>query len=115
MYREQVAVLREAAGRTRHRLRVDTVDAFEGREEDVVVISLVRSNPHGDLGFLRLPNRLNVAVSRARRLVAVVGDSTTLAKDPLFETLIEAARQAGGLVPAAELERVVPARERSPL
>jgi hypothetical protein len=103
MYKDQAERLREALPPTDRRLQVGTVDAFEGREEDAVVISLVRSNERGEIGFLRLPNRLNVAVSRARRWVAVVGDRSTLAQDPLFAGLIEAAARDGGVVPAAGL------------
>ncbi|HEY6378263.1 MAG TPA: DEAD/DEAH box helicase family protein, partial [Candidatus Dormibacteraeota bacterium] len=70
MYAEQVERLRQALGRRKFKrsVKIDTVDSFEGREEDLVVISLVRSNERGRIGFLRVPNRLNVAISRAKRL-----------------------------------------------
>jgi superfamily I DNA and/or RNA helicase len=68
-----------------HRLRVGTVDAFQGREFDVVVVSLVRSNSRGDprhrFGFTLTPNRLNVAMSRAKRLLVVAGDWQTFGVD----------------------------------
>ena len=54
-------------------LEIDTVDAFEGREKDIIVLSLVRANRRRDIGFLRLEQRLNVAVSRSRRLIVIVG------------------------------------------
>lgn len=55
-----------------------TVDAFQGKQADVILLSMVRSNPGKELGFLNSPNRLNVALSRARRLLVIVGDGETL-------------------------------------
>jgi hypothetical protein len=78
-------------------VEVETVDAFEGREKDAIVISLVRSNPGRRLGFLELEQRLNVAISRARRLLVIVGDSATLshgAPGRIFEHV----RARGGVV-----------------
>jgi hypothetical protein len=107
MYAEQVERLRQALGRRKFKrsVKIDTVDSFEGREEDLVVISLVRSNERGRIGFLRVPNRLNVAVSRARRLVACIGDAATLrsGEESMYGVLVEAAREAGGYVPASEV------------
>jgi hypothetical protein len=107
MYAEQVERLRQALGRRKFKrsVKIDTVDSFEGREEDLVVISLVRSNERGRIGFLRVPNRLNVAVSRARRLVACIGDAATLrsGEESMYGVLVEAARESGGYVPAAEV------------
>jgi hypothetical protein len=81
------------------------VDSFEGREEDLVVISLVRSNERGRIGFLRVPNRLNVAISRARRLVVCVGDAATLraGEETMYGRLVEAAKACGGYLMATEL------------
>src|SRR2546423_9677800 len=59
-------------------LEIDTVDAFEGREKDIIVLSLVRANRRRDIGFLRLEQRLNVAGSRSRRLIILGGDTSTL-------------------------------------
>ncbi|HEV7678411.1 MAG TPA: AAA domain-containing protein [Candidatus Dormibacteraeota bacterium] len=107
MYAEQVERLRQALGRRKFKrpVKIDTVDSFEGREEDLVVISLVRSNERGRIGFLRVPNRLNVAISRAKRLVACIGDSATLraGEESMYGELVEAARSTGGWVSAAEL------------
>ena len=100
MYAEQVERLRQALGRRKFKrsVKIDTVDSFEGREEDIVVISLVRSNERGRIGFLRVPNRLNVAISRAKRLVACIGDSATLrsGEESMYGELVEAARSTGG-------------------
>ena len=115
MYAEQVERLRQALGRRRFKrsVKIDTVDSFEGREEDIVVISLVRSNERGRIGFLRVPNRLNVAISRAKRLVACIGDSATLraGEESMYGVLVEAARSTGGWLSAGEL--VTPTK-RSP-
>lgn len=71
----------------------------------MVVISLVRSNERGRIGFLRVPNRLNVAISRARRLVVCVGDAATLraGEETMYGRLVEAARACGGYLMATEL------------
>ncbi len=107
MYAEQVERLRYSLGRRRFKrnIKIDTVDSFEGREEDIVVISLVRSNERGRIGFLRVPNRLNVAISRARRMVVCIGDSATLrsGEESMYGVLVEAARAAGGWMSASEL------------
>ncbi|MFN2451555.1 MAG: DEAD/DEAH box helicase [Candidatus Dormibacteria bacterium] len=107
MYAEQVERLRQALGRRRFKrpVKIDTVDSFEGREEDIVVISLVRSNERGRIGFLRVPNRLNVAISRAKRLVACIGDSATLrhGEESMYGELVEAARRSGGWLSAMEI------------
>jgi hypothetical protein len=70
-----------------------------------VVISLVRSNERGRIGFLRVPNRLNVAISRAKRLVACIGDSATLRSgdESMYGMLVEASRSTGGWLSALEL------------
>ncbi|HVB14364.1 MAG TPA: AAA domain-containing protein [Candidatus Dormibacteraeota bacterium] len=107
MYADQVDRLRQALSRRhfRRQVRIDTVDSFEGREEDMVVISLVRSNERGRIGFLRVPNRLNVAISRAKRLVVCVGDAATLraGEETMYGRLVEAARGCGGYLMATEL------------
>jgi flagellar biosynthesis GTPase FlhF len=59
-------------------IEISTVDAFQGRDRDIVLYSAVRSNRQGNLGFLRDWRRLNVALSRARELLVIVGDSATL-------------------------------------
>src|SRR3984893_12430393 len=116
MYAEQVERLRQALGRRRFKrtVKIDTVDSFEGREEDIVVISLVRSNERGRIGFLRVPNRLNVAISRAKRMVACIGDSATLRSgdESMYGMLVEASRCTGGWLTAQEL--VSPPGHRRP-
>lgn len=69
-------------------VEVDTVDGFQGREKTVVVISLVRSNHEGQIGFLEDVRRMNVALTRARRKLIVIGDSATIAAHPFYERLV---------------------------
>jgi len=93
-YRGQVALLQTALEGTG--VEVDTVDAFQGREAEVVLVSCVRSNPEGRLGFLTDLRRMNVALSRARRHLFLVGDSATLGRHPFYASLVERAQAEGG-------------------
>lgn len=68
---------------------MSTVDGFQGREKEVIILSLVRSNEERELGFVTDFRRLNVAVTRARRLLVVVGDSETFEKNELVYSLIK--------------------------
>ncbi|HEY0981099.1 AAA domain-containing protein [Schlesneria sp.] len=70
-------------------VEVDTVDGFQGREKEAVVISLVRSNLKGEIGFLNDTRRMNVALTRARRKLIVFGDSATLANHEFYLRLLE--------------------------
>jgi DNA polymerase III delta prime subunit len=76
---------------------IESVDAFEGRESDGVILSLVRSNERAAIGFLNDPNRVNVAISRAKKLLVIVGDSKTVigGAPELFGPLFEHAKQEG--------------------
>jgi len=77
-------------------LEVDTVDAFQGREAEAVLVSCVRSNAEGRLGFLTDLRRMNVALTRAKVHAFVVGDSATLGGHPFYGRLIERAQSLGG-------------------
>jgi predicted DNA helicase len=70
-------------------LEIDSVDGFQGREKEAVVISLVRSNRESEIGFLADTRRMNVALTRARRKLIVVGDSATLGGHPFYAALLE--------------------------
>src|SRR4030095_10103306 len=83
-------------------LEIDTVDAFEGREKDIILVSLVRSNRRRDIGFLRLMQRINVALSRARTMLIVVGDTSTL-RGSYFDRIVRYIRANGMLVPGPRL------------
>jgi len=76
-------------------LEIDTVDGFQGREKEAVVVSLVRSNAAGELGFVADIRRVNVALTRARKKLIVVGDSATIARHPFHEGFVRYAESAG--------------------
>jgi len=76
-------------------LEIDTVDGFQGREKEAVVVSLVRSNREGELGFVADIRRINVALTRARKKLIVVGDSATIARHPFHEGFVEYAERCG--------------------
>ncbi len=70
-------------------LRISTIDSFQGQEEENVIISLVRSNNEGQIGFLKDYRRMNVAMTRAKEKLIIIGDSSTLAKDPYYAAFID--------------------------
>jgi superfamily I DNA and/or RNA helicase len=70
-------------------MEIGSVDSFQGREKEAVIISLVRSNERGEVGFLADKRRLNVALTRARRLLIVIGDSATLSQNDFYKDFIE--------------------------
>lgn len=85
-YAAQVRWLRQNS--EYEQVEIDTVDGFQGREKEAIVISLVRSNSIGEIGFLADARRMNVALTRARRKLIIVGDSATLACDEFFQRLL---------------------------
>ena len=92
-YRAQVQLLRRLLMKReyfkpfRRMISVNTVDGFQGQERDVIVISLVRSNYEGQIGFLRDLRRMNVAITRARMKVIILGDRQTLTRHPFYRQL----------------------------
>ncbi len=76
-------------------LEVVSIDGFQGREREVIVLDLVRSNPDGDLGFLRDTRRMNVALTRARSLLLVVADSATLGGNRYFAGFLDHVERCG--------------------
>ncbi|KAA0153849.1 hypothetical protein FNF29_02838 [Cafeteria roenbergensis] len=84
-------------------IEVSTVDGFQGREKELVVISTVRSNNMGTVGFLSDARRLNVALTRGKRGVVVVGDAETLAVDPWWASWVHFAKSNGLVIPEATL------------
>jgi hypothetical protein len=90
-------------------LEVDTVDGFQGREKDAVVVSLVRGNDTGEVGFLADVRRMNVALTRARVKLVVVGDGATVSRHPFYAAFLEHAQRAGAWRSAWEREGPLPA------
>ena len=94
-YKAQVEMLRSKLGDHKwpedqlSRLVINTVDAFQGQERDIMFISLTRSNPMGIIGFLADQRRMNVALTRARHKLVVIGDSATLSSTPFFNQMID--------------------------
>ncbi|MCB0100966.1 MAG: AAA family ATPase [Anaerolineales bacterium] len=85
-YSAQVKLLRQ---KLNHGIEIDSVDGFQGREKEVVIVSLVRSNPEGDVGFLADTRRMNVALTRAKRKLIVIGDSATITVHPFYEKMVK--------------------------
>lgn len=85
-YAAQVRLLREKLAEPG--LEIDSVDGFQGREKEAVIISLVRSNPEGEIGFLSDMRRMNVAMTRARRKLLIIGNSATLSNHPFYRDLL---------------------------
>ncbi len=94
-YRAQVQYLRSQLKKKeyfkpfRQLISVNTVDGFQGQERDVIVISLVRSNDEGQIGFLRDLRRMNVAITRARMKLIILGDAQTMTRHPFYRKLYE--------------------------
>ncbi|HNA88380.1 MAG TPA: ATP-binding protein, partial [Anaerolineales bacterium] len=85
-YSAQVKLLRQ---KIKHEIEIDSVDGFQGREKEAVIVSLVRSNLDGDVGFLADTRRMNVALTRAKRKLIVIGDSATITAHPFYEKMVK--------------------------
>ena len=83
-------------------ISVNTIDSFQGQERDIVYISLTRSNDKGEIGFLSDIRRMNVAMTRSRKKLVVIGDSATLGKHSFYANFIEYAEEIGGYMSAWE-------------
>ena len=92
-YRAQVQYLRRLLMKReffkpfRRLISVNTVDGFQGQERDIIVISMVRSNDDGQIGFLRDLRRMNVAITRARMKLIILGDKNTMTRHPFYQQL----------------------------
>lgn len=92
-YAAQVKYLRERMRSLD--VEIDTVDGFQGREKEAVVVSLVRSNRDGEIGFLADVRRMNVALTRARRKLIVIGDSATVTSHPFYQRMVSYFEEIG--------------------
>ena len=123
-YRAQINYLKDAIEDSavlndlllQRRLSVGTVDSFQGQERDIIAITLTRSNPQGEIGFLSDIRRMNVGMTRARRKLLLVGDSSTLCHHPFFVDLLVYIKRMGGYFERAQscdnllnLAQIVPA------
>ena len=94
-YKAQVQYLRQLIKKDaffkpfRQLITINTVDGFQGQERDVILISLVRANEDGQIGFLNDLRRMNVAITRARMKLIILGDASTLTKHPFYKKLYE--------------------------
>ena len=108
-YKQQINILKQQLAHCPElmlhadKISVNTIDSFQGQERDVVYISLVRSNDKGEIGFLADIRRMNVAMTRARKKLVVVGNSATLSQNAFYADFIDYAQNVGGYVSAWEL------------
>lgn len=94
-YKQQINLLKEQLAHSpalqlySDKISVNTIDSFQGQERDIVYISMTRSNAEGIIGFLSDIRRMNVAMTRARKKLVIIGDSATLAQFPFYADFIE--------------------------
>jgi superfamily I DNA and/or RNA helicase len=100
-YAGQVAAAREILDK---QIRVSTIDSFQGQEKEVIILSLVRSNDEGEIGFLKDYRRMNVALTRAKEKLFVIGDSATLGADPFYNSFLSYVEQNGSYRSVWEFE-----------
>ncbi|KAF7245492.1 DNA-binding protein SMUBP-2 [Varanus komodoensis] len=108
-YNLQVDMLREVLGHKYPELEIKSVDGFQGREKEAVILSFVRSNRKGEVGFLAEDRRINVAITRARRHVTVICDSRTTGNHSFLKRLLDYMNEQGEVRTAFEyLDDIVP-------
>jgi superfamily I DNA and/or RNA helicase len=76
-------------------MRISTIDSFQGQEQEIILLSLVRSNDDGDIGFLKDYRRMNVAITRAKEQLIVIGDSATIGGDAFYNSFLTYIEQFG--------------------
>ncbi|MBO7116598.1 MAG: AAA family ATPase [Prevotella sp.] len=96
-YLRQLLMKREFFKPFRRQISVNTVDGFQGQERDIIVLSMVRSNDDGQIGFLRDLRRMNVAITRARMKVIILGNAPTLTRHPFYRQLWKYVQSLKGL------------------
>ena len=91
-YSGQVTAARAVLPET---LRISTIDSFQGQEKEIIILSLVRSNDSCEIGFLKDYRRMNVAITRAKEKLIVIGDSATIGADPFYRAFLAYTEQYG--------------------
>jgi superfamily I DNA and/or RNA helicase len=91
-YAGQVAAAKELLPKP---MRISTIDSFQGQEKEIIILSLVRSNDDGDIGFLKDYRRMNVAITRAKEQLFVIGDSATIGGDNFYNSFLTYIEQHG--------------------
>lgn len=91
-YSGQVTLAKELLPKT---MRISTIDSFQGQEKETIVLSLVRSNDEGEIGFLKDYRRMNVAITRAKEHLFVIGDSATIGGDGFYNAFLSYVEQKG--------------------
>lgn len=91
-YSGQVTAAKEVLPK---QMRISTIDSFQGQEKETIIVSLVRSNDDGDIGFLKDYRRMNVAITRAKEQLFVIGDSATIGADPFYNSFLSYIEQHG--------------------
>jgi superfamily I DNA and/or RNA helicase len=99
-YSGQVALAKDRLDKG---IRISTIDSFQGQECEVIIISLVRSNPDAEIGFLKDYRRMNVAITRAKERLYIIGDSATIGQDAFYGEFLEFVEGVGGYKSAWEL------------
>ncbi len=100
-YSGQVAAAKEMLPK---QIRISTIDSFQGQEKENIILSLVRSNDDGDIGFLKDYRRMNVALTRAKEKLFVIGDSATIAADTFYHAFLTYMEQHGSYRTVWEFE-----------
>lgn len=100
-YSGQVTAAKEIFSKS---LRISTVDSFQGQEKQIIIVSLVRSNEDGDIGFLKDYRRMNVAMTRAKEQLYVIGDSATIGADSFYNSFLTYVEKTGSYRTVWEFE-----------
>jgi ATP-dependent RNA/DNA helicase IGHMBP2 len=100
-YAGQVAAAKELFSKE---MRISTIDSFQGQEKEIIILSLVRSNDDGDIGFLKDYRRMNVAVTRAKEQLFIIGDSATIGADAFYNAFLNYIEKEGSYRTVWEFE-----------
>ncbi|MCG8699572.1 MAG: AAA domain-containing protein [Bacteroidales bacterium] len=108
-YKAQVSLMQETFESVelvtedlKQKIAINTIDSFQGQERDIIYISLVRSNEKGEIGFLKDTRRMNVAMTRARKKLVIIGDSATVCNHPFYNDFLDYVNELGAYKSAYE-------------